>query len=185
VHVDASSITLGEILEQPGEGDIDHPIYFASIKLYESKQNYNTIEREGLAMVYALQKFIHYLLGQHFKMFTDHSSLKYLVEKTMLGGRICKWLLLCQEYDFEIIVKPGKLNAGVDHLSRITNGEEPKNFKENFLDSNLFSVQIANDYFADIVGFFSMGMAPKEFTVVQKKKLVVCIVDYHLIVGHL
>jgi hypothetical protein len=75
-------------------------------------------------MVYALQKFRHYLLGKHFKMFIDHSSLKYLVNKTMLGGRIYRWLLLFQEFDFEEIVKPGKLNARPDHLSRVSNGEE-------------------------------------------------------------
>jgi hypothetical protein len=118
VHVDASAIALGEVLTQPGEGDIDHPIAFASRKLSDSEQNYNTTEREGLAMVYALQKYIHYLLGKHFKMFTDHSSLRYLVNKPVLGGRICRWLLLFQEFDFEVVVKPGRLNAGPDHLSR-------------------------------------------------------------------
>ena len=56
-------------------------------------------EREGLAMVYALQKFRHYLLGSHFKMFTDHYDLKCLVHKPVLGGRICRWLILFQEYD--------------------------------------------------------------------------------------
>jgi hypothetical protein len=91
VHVDASAIALGAVLTQPGEGDIDHPIAFASRKLSDSEQNYNTTEREGLAMVYALQKFRHYLLGKHFKMFTDHSSLRYLVNKPVLGGRICRW----------------------------------------------------------------------------------------------
>jgi hypothetical protein len=111
VHVDASAIALGAILAQLGAGDLDNPIAFASRKLSKSKQNYNTIEREGLAMVYALQKFKHYLLGKHFKMFTDHSTLKYLVNKLVLGGRICRWLLLFQEFDFEVIVKPGKLNA--------------------------------------------------------------------------
>jgi 2-C-methyl-D-erythritol 4-phosphate cytidylyltransferase len=75
---------------------LDHPIAFASRKLSDSEQNYNTIEREGLAMVYVPQKFRHYLLGKHFKMFTDHSALKYLVNKTLLGGRICRWLLLFQ-----------------------------------------------------------------------------------------
>jgi hypothetical protein len=79
VHVDASSIALGAVLTQPGEGDIDHPISFASRKLSYSEQNYNTTEREGLAMVYALQKYINYLLGQHFKMFKDHSAPRYLV----------------------------------------------------------------------------------------------------------
>jgi hypothetical protein len=41
-------------------------------------------------MVYALQKFRHYLLGKHFKMFTDHFALKYLDKKLVLGGRICR-----------------------------------------------------------------------------------------------
>jgi hypothetical protein len=74
-------------------------------------------------MLYALQMFKHYLLDKHFKMFTYHSSLKYLVNKPVLGGRICRWLLLFQEFDFEVIVQLGKLNAGLDHLSRVNNGE--------------------------------------------------------------
>ena len=76
-------------------------------------------EREGLPMVYALQKFRHYLLGAHFKMFTDHSTLKYLVNKTILGENMSQWLLLFQEYDFEFIVKMRRLNVGPGHLSRI------------------------------------------------------------------
>jgi hypothetical protein len=56
VNVDASSIAFGEVLTQPGEGDIDHPIYFVSRKFYEFEQNYNTTEREGMDMVYALHK---------------------------------------------------------------------------------------------------------------------------------
>jgi hypothetical protein len=83
-------------------------------------------------MVYALQKFIHYLLGKHFKMFTGHYALKYLVNNLVLGARICRWLLLFQEFDFEVISKPGKLNVGPDHLSRITNREEPTNLEEQF-----------------------------------------------------
>jgi hypothetical protein len=57
VHIDASNIVLGAILVQPGEGNIDHPIYFSSRKLSQAEHNYTTIEREGLAMVYSLQKF--------------------------------------------------------------------------------------------------------------------------------
>ena len=70
----------------------------------------------------------------------------------MLGGRICRWLLLFQEYDFEIIVKPGKLNAGFDHLSRIDSGEEPSNLEDNLLDAQLFSIQIIDEYYVDFVG---------------------------------
>ena len=54
VHVDASSIALGIILAQLGEGGLDHPIAFARRNLSSTKRNYTTTEREGLAMVYAL-----------------------------------------------------------------------------------------------------------------------------------
>jgi hypothetical protein len=135
VHVDESSIALGVVLAQPEIGDIDHPLAFASRKLSTTYINYTTTEREGLAMVYALQKFRHYLLGGHFKMFTDHSMMKFLVNKPVLGGRICRWLLLFQEYDFEILVKPGRMNKGPDHLSRLEHGEEPTSLEDTLSDA--------------------------------------------------
>jgi len=75
VHVDSSCIDLRVVLAQPGVGEIDHPIAFASINLSKVENNYATTEREGLAMIYALQKLRHYFLGSHFKMFTSHSAL--------------------------------------------------------------------------------------------------------------
>lgn len=76
VHVDASCVVLGAILTHAGEGEIGHPITFTRRKLSKDEKNYSTTEREGLAMVYARQKFKHYLLGGDFKMYTDHSALK-------------------------------------------------------------------------------------------------------------
>jgi hypothetical protein len=46
-----------------------------------AKRNYTTIEREALAMVYALHKFRHYLLGNWFVFYVDHMALVYLVDK--------------------------------------------------------------------------------------------------------
>ena len=138
VHVDAHSIALGIILAQPSEGFLDHPISFASRKLSLVECNYTTTEREGLELVYALHKFRHYLLVVHLKMFTDHSSLKYLVNKPVLGGKICKWLLLFKEYDFEIIVKPRRLNVRPDHLFRLESREEPTSLEDSFPDAQLF-----------------------------------------------
>ena len=97
-------------------------------------------------------------------MFTDHSVLKYLVNKPVLGGISFRWLLLFQEFDFEVIVKLGKLNAGPDHLSRVTNGEEPTSLEDNFSDVQLFSIQIDDDYFADIIQYLSIGTTSQEYT---------------------
>ena len=107
VHVDALFVAFVVVLAQPCESAIDHLISFASRKLSTTDKNYTTAEREGLAMVYALLTFCHYLLGGHFKMYIDHSALKYLFNKPMLGGKICRCLLLFQEFDFEVIVNLG------------------------------------------------------------------------------
>jgi hypothetical protein len=102
-------------------------------------------------MVYALQKFCHYLLGGHVKMFIDHSALKYFVNKPVLGGRICRCLLLFQQYDFEIIVKPGRMNKGLDHLSRLEHGEEPTSLEDTLSDAQLLAITKIDDHFIDIV----------------------------------
>jgi hypothetical protein len=82
----------------------------------------------------------------------------------MLGGRICIWILLFQEYDFEVVVKLGKLNAGPDHMSHILSGEDAGNLDDNLPDAQLFSVKMVDDYFTDIVQFLSTGMAPSDMT---------------------
>jgi len=84
--VDLSCIVFKVIFTQPGVGDIDHSISFTSQKLSIARMNYSTTECEGLAMVYALQSFTHYLVRKHFKMYTNHSSLEHLVNKPMFGG---------------------------------------------------------------------------------------------------
>jgi hypothetical protein len=84
-------------------------------------------------------------------MFTNHSTLKYLVNKIVLGGRICKGILLFQEYDFDIIVKPGRMNKGLDHLSRLEHGEEPTSLEDTLLDAQLFVIRNIDDHFIEIV----------------------------------
>ena len=75
-------------------------------------------------------------------MYTDHSALKYLVNKPMLGAKICRSLLLFQEYDFEVVVKLGHLNVGPNNLSRIKTGEEPTNLEDRLPDAQLFSFNL-------------------------------------------
>ena len=83
-----------------------------------AKKKYTTTEREVLAVVYACKKFQHYLLRYRIKFHTDHGSLKYLVNKPDLSGRIVRWILLLQEFNYEVVVKPGKAKSNADFLSR-------------------------------------------------------------------
>jgi hypothetical protein len=105
-------------------------------------------------------------------MFTDHSALKYLVNKPVLGGRICRWLFLFQEYDFEIVVKPERMNKGPNHLSRLEHGKEPTSLDDTLPDAQLLGIRKVDDHFTEIVQFLSIGMEPREYTVIHKKQLV-------------
>ena len=145
VHVDSLSVALGMILTHPGEILIDHPISFTNTKLSTAEKNDTMMERECLTMVYVLQKFRHYLLGGNFKMYTNHFALKYLVNNPLLGGEIFPWLLLFQDFDFEVIVKHGRLNLGLDHISRIESGEEPSNLEDNIPNAQLFAINMFDD----------------------------------------
>ena len=77
---------------------MDHPIVYSSKKLNKDERNYSTTKREALGMVFALQKYRHYLLANPFIFYTDHQTLKYLVNKPLHHGIICRWLLLFQEF---------------------------------------------------------------------------------------
>ena len=73
LQTDASAVGLGAVLEQGG-----YVIAYASRSLTRAERQYSVIQRECLAIVYALKQFRHYLLGRHFRLFTDHAPLQWL-----------------------------------------------------------------------------------------------------------
>jgi hypothetical protein len=73
--------------------------------------------------------------------------------------------VLFKEYDFEIIVKPGRMIKGPDHLSRLEHGEEPTSLEDTLSDAQLMAIRNTNDHFIEIVQFLSIGMAPSQYTI--------------------
>lgn len=119
VHTDALNVSLGVVLAQTRDKNIDYPIYFVNKKLSTIERNYTTTEHESLAMVYSLQKFWHYLLWGSVQILHWSPSLNYLVNKPVLEGKIFKWIILFQEFTFEVIVKIRRMNVGTNHLSQL------------------------------------------------------------------
>ena len=83
VMCNASDLSIRAVLGQREDGK-PHVVYYASKTLNEAQRNYTTIEKELLAVVYALYKFRAYLVGSDIIIFTDHSALKYLLTSKML-----------------------------------------------------------------------------------------------------
>ena len=142
VHYNASNIAIGAVLAQNIHGDRDSLIHYASRNLNSAEKNYSTTERKALAMIYSMGKFRHYLLENHFVFYVDHQALLYLVNRPVVSGRIARWMLLLQEYNFEVVYKPGRSHVMVDHLSRIESGEDSSGVQDQFPYASLFMVQM-------------------------------------------
>lgn len=113
VYSDASKKGLGCVLMQRGK-----VIAYASRKLKPYEENYPTHDMELAAVVFALQKWRHYLYGAEFEIFTDHKSLKYLFSQKELNMRQRRWIELLNDFDCQILYHPGKANVVADALSR-------------------------------------------------------------------
>ena len=136
-------------------------------------------------MVFALQKYRHYLLANPFAFHTDHQVLKYLVNKPLHHGRIFHWLVLFQEFEFEVVVRTGKLNVGLDHLSWIDTGEEPTGVEDDLLDAHLFHIEAVPEELEEIAQFLETGQAPEGMNTKKKQILSMKAAPYSLINGFL
>jgi len=94
VHIDALNYFIGAMLAQNHDDFIDKPIYYANQLMIRAENNYSTIEKEAFAMIYAIKKSHHYILGTNFTLIVNHRALIYLVNKPTIIGQIMQWLLL-------------------------------------------------------------------------------------------
>ena len=117
IQCDASKQGLGAVLLQEG-----HPVIYISRTLTETEQRYSNIERELLAVVFALERLNHYTAGFRIKVETDHEPLTSIWKKSIAStsARIQRLLLRLLQYDIDICYLPGKLNVIADALSRVS-----------------------------------------------------------------
>nr|GFB22843.1 reverse transcriptase domain-containing protein [Tanacetum cinerariifolium] len=154
---DASDYAIGAVL---GQCKLKHfqSIHYASKMMTEAQIHYTTTEKEMLVVVYAFQKFRPYLVLSNSIVYTDHSALKYFLNKQDTKPRLLRWVLLLQEFNITILDKKGSENLAADHLLRLKNPHqdvlENKDINENFPLETLGSLTNNNTpCFADIINF--------------------------------
>lgn len=126
VTTDASDYAVGAVISQ-GNIPHDRPIQYFSKTLGPAQSNYSVIEKELLAIVWAIENFRHYLYGREFLVITDHKPLIFLFGTKNINSRLHRWKLTLMEYQFKIMHRNGTQNVVADALSRIGNDNNESN----------------------------------------------------------
>ena len=120
LQTDASDEGLGAVLLQARTDNPAEvaPVHYASRRLRPAERNYSVIEREALAVYWAIKKFEVHLYGRHFSLRTDHRPLLYLQTADKLNPRLKRWALYLNLFKFTAQHVEGKDNDLADLLSR-------------------------------------------------------------------
>lgn len=140
---DASPVGLGAVLEQSSG-----PVLFISKTLTRAERNYAQIEREALAIIWAVKRLHKYLLGRKFVIRTDHHPLKFLYDpgravSTVAAARLQRWAITLMEYDYVIECRRSEEIPVADALSRLNNRTaEQEQFDVNSVQDCLLDIPI-------------------------------------------
>jgi hypothetical protein len=123
LETDASDFAIAAILSQFDDTRVLHPIAFHSRTLQAAELNYDTHDKELLAIVDAMKTFRHYVTSvppdEPLKIYSDHRNLVRFMSVLTLSRRQYRWRETLSEYNFEIVHRQGKLNEKADILSRL------------------------------------------------------------------
>ncbi|XP_019241564.1 PREDICTED: uncharacterized protein LOC109221543 [Nicotiana attenuata] len=163
---DASGVAIGAMLGQHTQW---------------AQMNYTVTEQELLAIVYDFEKFRAYLLGSKVIVYTDHVALRYLMAKKDAKPRLIRWVLLLQEFDFEVKDRKGTQNQVADHLSRLEEAGRPKGdleINDAFPDEHILALSSTfAPWYADIANYLVSDLIPDGLESYQKKKFLRDIFD--------
>ena len=118
VQTDASDTGLGAVLSQVIDGE-EHPVIYISRKLTSAERRYAAVEKEALAVKWAVLELRYYLLGRQFTLITDHAPLQWMARAKDTNARVTRWFLALQDFHFTVQHRAGTANANADGLSRI------------------------------------------------------------------
>ncbi|GBG74080.1 hypothetical protein CBR_g17791 [Chara braunii] len=117
VTTDASQYGIGAVLHQD-DGNGYRSVEFMPARMPSKKVATSTYERELYALRQALQHWKHYLLGRHFKVYSDHETLRWLKTQAKMTSKLTRWAATLYQYDFELKPVKGKYNVVADALRR-------------------------------------------------------------------
>ena len=120
IQVDSSLFATREIFTQMDTNGDCHPCAYLSKSLTKEQKNYDTGNRELLAIVHVLKEWWHYIQGSAHTMtiLSDHDNLCHFKVPQTIGQQMARWTLYLSKFDIKLVHIPGKKNIQADVLSR-------------------------------------------------------------------
>ena len=118
LDTDASDVAIGAVLSQIPDGD-EMVIAYASRTLSKAERIYCVTRKELLAVVYFTKYYKHFLYGKEFKIRTDHSFLKWLLNCKNPEGQLARWFESLSNFQMTIEHRGGSKHRNADALNRI------------------------------------------------------------------
>ncbi|XP_063690927.1 uncharacterized protein LOC134823403 isoform X1 [Bolinopsis microptera] len=123
LDTDASIGGIGAVLSHIMLNGDERPIEFISRTLSPAERNYAQVDKEALAIVWAIKRLHIYLYMRQFTLVTDHRALvRIFGDKPipeMTAGRLTRWALFLMNYQYDIQYRNTKDHANADMLSRL------------------------------------------------------------------
>ena len=127
LQTDASDFGAGAVLSQVNDQGLETVVAYASKALSAQQRKFSATEKEAYAIVFGTQYFRVYLLGRPFEIITDHNALRWL--HTMEPkGRIARWIMDLQEFQFTVRHRAGRLHTNADALSRLVSTDTDNSY---------------------------------------------------------
>ncbi|KAF8751627.1 hypothetical protein RHS01_08519 [Rhizoctonia solani] len=141
LETDASGIAMGAILSQQGEDNRLHPVAYMSKSFSGAEANYDTHDKELLAIIKALEEWRIFLEATEkpIQVFTDHRNLEYWMHARTFNRRHARWRIFLSDFNFEIHYCPGKQSGKPDALLRQSDYVDQPPEPEVMLPSEVFA----------------------------------------------
>ena len=114
---DASNSRIGVVLTHEG-----NPVAYFNKAFSRKHQTLSVYDKEMMAILVAMKKWSSYLVGLHFKIKTDHQSLKFLLDQKSSTPTQHQWILKMMGFDYEVVYRKRTFNEATDALSRRPKG---------------------------------------------------------------